>query len=109
MSFVNQFQFNLMLHYNTLYMYIFQPFLLMKFFAAVEDVKDSITGIEKYQQGGDLNECSSFYKNLEILLEGACTEQPLVDVEPGFKDNLLYIYTSGTTGLPKAVLIPHSR
>ena len=39
----------------------------------------------------------------------ASDEQPVVDEEPGYKDNLVYIYTSGTTGLPKAALFPNSR
>jgi acyl-coenzyme A synthetase/AMP-(fatty) acid ligase len=64
--------------------------------------------IQRYKQGCD-NPCADGAFNLNEIMAKASDQQPIVDKEPGYKDNLLYIYTSGTTGLPKAALFPNSR
>lgn len=64
--------------------------------------------MERYRQGGD-TPCTRGAINLNDLMAKASDQYPVVDEEPGYKDNLLYIYTSGTTGLPKAALFPNSR
>ncbi|XP_015592624.1 long-chain fatty acid transport protein 1 [Cephus cinctus] len=76
---------------------------------AVDEIADQIQGVDRYQVGGNPNELSVGVKNLDQLLSEAGTSQPVVNEEPGYRDNLLYIYTSGTTGLPKAALMPNSR
>ncbi|XP_011494911.1 PREDICTED: long-chain fatty acid transport protein 4-like [Ceratosolen solmsi marchali] len=75
---------------------------------AIDDIIDSLPGIERYKQGCD-NPCTDGAFDLNNIMAKASDQQPLVDKEPGYKDNLLYIYTSGTTGLPKAALFPNSR
>lgn len=66
-------------------------------------------GIECYKQGAGIADSPQGSKNLDKLMSESSDEQPVVEQEPGYRDNLLYIYTSGTTGLPKAVLMPNSR
>ncbi|XP_001603871.2 long-chain fatty acid transport protein 4 [Nasonia vitripennis] len=76
--------------------------------SAIDDVIEQLPNFERYRQGSDAP-CKDGVLNLEELMSKASDEQPVVDEEPGYKDNLVYIYTSGTTGLPKAALFPNSR
>ncbi|CAD6227693.1 GSCOCG00001373001-RA-CDS [Cotesia congregata] len=80
-----------------------------EFSSAIDEINDSIEGIKKYKEGAGLNDAQQGTENLDKLMSEASSENPVVENEPGYRDNLLYIYTSGTTGLPKAVLMPNSR
>ncbi|KAJ8679470.1 hypothetical protein QAD02_015257 [Eretmocerus hayati] len=76
---------------------------------AIEDVLDSLpSSLQRYRQGSSAPSTNGEL-NLDRIMSSASDKQPVVDEEPGYKDNLLYIYTSGTTGLPKAALFPNSR
>ncbi|XP_012262603.2 long-chain fatty acid transport protein 1-like [Athalia rosae] len=77
--------------------------------SAIEEITDSIQGVERYEWGDNQSEVTDGAKNIQQLLAQSSTSPPVVDQAPGYRDNLLYIYTSGTTGLPKAALMPHSR
>ncbi|XP_057325227.1 long-chain fatty acid transport protein 4-like [Microplitis mediator] len=76
---------------------------------ATDEIRDSIENIKKYKQGAGVDDFQEGTENLDKLMAEASTDEPVVENEPGYRDNLLYIYTSGTTGLPKAVLMPNSR
>ncbi|XP_008553438.1 long-chain fatty acid transport protein 4 [Microplitis demolitor] len=77
--------------------------------SATDEIRDSIENIKKYKQGAGVDDFQEGTENLDKLMAEASTDEPVVENEPGYRDNLLYIYTSGTTGLPKAVLMPNSR
>ncbi|XP_014205068.1 long-chain fatty acid transport protein 4-like [Copidosoma floridanum] len=76
--------------------------------SAIDEILESLPNIQRYRQGSDAP-CTGGTINLNEIMSKASDEQPLIDQEPGYKDNLLYIYTSGTTGLPKAAQFPNSR
>ncbi|XP_043275860.1 long-chain fatty acid transport protein 4-like [Venturia canescens] len=77
--------------------------------SAIDEIREPMQGIEWYKHGAGLTDYCQGSKNLDKLMSESDDEQPVVDQEPGYRDNLLYIYTSGTMGLPKAVLMPNSR
>ncbi|XP_063983457.1 long-chain fatty acid transport protein 4-like isoform X2 [Diachasmimorpha longicaudata] len=77
--------------------------------SAIDEIRDSIQDLDWFKQGAGEADVQAEIKNLDKLLSEASREYPVVEQEPGYRDNLLYIYTSGTTGLPKAVLMPNSR
>lgn len=77
--------------------------------SAINDIADSIRHISKYKECSNVEACENGVQNLNKLMAKASTEEPVVDQEPGYRDQLLYIYTSGTTGLPKVAIVPNSR
>lgn len=79
------------------------------FFQAIDDIKDSIQGVERYKVCKKSEICEDGICDLDKLIMEASTEEPVVKDEPGYRDKLLYIYTSGTTGLPKVAIVPNSR
>lgn len=77
--------------------------------SVLNDIKDSIEGIERYKVCFKSETCENDVIDLNKLLSEASTEEPIVKDQPGYRDKLLYIYTSGTTGLPKVAIVLNSR
>lgn len=75
----------------------------------MDEIREPMQGIEWYKHGAGLSDPCKNSKNLDKLMSESEDEQPVVEQEPGYRDNLLYIFTSGTTGLPKAVQMPNSK
>ncbi|XP_043252289.1 long-chain fatty acid transport protein 4-like [Colletes gigas] len=77
--------------------------------SAIDDIKDTVPGIVRYKVLSKSKTCEDGVHDLNKLLSEASIEEPVVDVEPSYRDRLMYIYTSGTTGLPKVAIVPNSR
>ncbi|KZC12231.1 PREDICTED: long-chain fatty acid transport protein 4-like [Dufourea novaeangliae] len=82
---------------------------LEEYSSAIDDIKASIPGVERYKVCTKPGSCEDGVHDLNQLLSEASTEEPIVKEEIGYRDKLLYIYTSGTSGLPKVAIVPNSR